>query len=457
MHKHFAVHSMKYLGKREARASERASECSRRFVSLCSLFFYGHLTRYVRKGGGGRREHKSVAPFVTASRATIARTVAMGLLRMLSGRSRAQQAARAHKLPPPDKPKKKLAASRRARRKVVPAPLPGESAEQTWIVLGCDHAGKSTLIAGLCGKANREDVTPTCGFSKSNATFGKHRLRVFDVGGGKGIRGIWDSYYADAHGAIFVVDATESERFGECRSLLHAAYQHAYLIGKPLLIVANKSDLPHAVGPDELADALKMHDLPEGAHRICRAAVLSDAMVGAQATDGIAPSLHWLAMAIQADFGKLQERCMKQSAEQEAADLKKKEERKARLAAKRAAREKEEAEAAAREAVASTPIAASNPDVQVDEAVQSPAPSPPSDNTTVRVSEMTVDRSTRAETVVIPVVDYFSSAASLERASSHLSETTLSPVPRRLQMTQSLRPNSGLAGALPAPLEVEAM
>jgi small GTP-binding protein len=325
--------------------------------------------------------------------------------------------------------------------------MAGGGAEQTWIVLGCDHAGKSTLIAGLCGKANRENLAPTCGFSTSTATLGRHRLRVFDVGGGKGIRGIWDSYYADAHGVIFVVDATEPARFEECRGLLYAAYQHAYLIGKPLLLVANKSDLPQAIGPDELANALHMHDLAPGAHRLCRAAVLSDVLDSAAAASGIAPSLTWLASAIHDDFGRLQERCAQQIAEQEAAERRKKEERKARLAAKRAAQEREEAEEAARAAAGPAAAASTVPPASGDAVLPSPVPSPPAGTSWPGVQA-------RLEPAELPALDYFSAAANLERATSKLSEITISPVPRRAQAASPLKV-SPVARALPMALEVE--
>jgi GTPase SAR1 family protein len=332
--------------------------------------------------------------------------------------------------------------------------MPGDGAEQTWIVLGCDHAGKSTLIASLCGKVNREDMVPTCGFSKSTAALGRHRLRIFDVGGGKGIRGIWDSYYADAHGAIFVVNATEPARFEECRGLLQAAYQHAYLIGKPLLVVANKSDLPQAIGPDELANALRMHELAPGAHRVCRAAVLSDALDSAGASDGIASSLTWLASAIHDDFGRLQERCAEEAAEQGAAERKKKEERKARLAAKREAQEREEAAESARIAAGQATAAMTVEPASGGATPPSPVPSPPAGSHSPCL-QASVEEGTRLESAALAAVDYFAAAVGLERATSMLSEISISPLPRRVQAASPLKDWPVGARGLPMALEVE--
>ena len=109
------------------------------------------------------------------------------------------------------------------KRRVAPAP-PDSPSEITLIIIGCDNAGKSTLIASLCGGKIDSEITPTVGFNLSIARRGGQALRLFDVGGGKNIRSIWDSYYADVHGAIFVVDAAEADRFDEVRGPAAAAW-----------------------------------------------------------------------------------------------------------------------------------------------------------------------------------------------------------------------------------------
>ena len=96
-------------------------------------------------------------------------------------------------------------------------------AEQTLIVLGCDNAGKTTLIARLNNNAKPIDESPTVGFSNGTGKLAGIPLTLFDVGGGKNIRGIWDSYYADVHAAIFVVDSADSSRFPEMRAQLSRA------------------------------------------------------------------------------------------------------------------------------------------------------------------------------------------------------------------------------------------
>ena len=54
---------------------------------------------------------------------------------------------------------------------------------------------------------------------------------------------------------LFVVDAADSARFEEAKALLVQATEHECLRGKPLLILANKQDLPPPGRPSEIAVA----------------------------------------------------------------------------------------------------------------------------------------------------------------------------------------------------------
>ena len=62
------------------------------------------------------------------------------------------------------------------------------------IILGPSNVGKTTVVASLCGEPT-DDILPTVGFSPEMLTLEDgRRLSVYDVGGGKRIRGIWDTY-----------------------------------------------------------------------------------------------------------------------------------------------------------------------------------------------------------------------------------------------------------------------
>ena len=265
------------------------------------------------------------------------------------------------------------------------APKDGGGAELTVVLIGCDGAGKTTLAARLASLHISDTPDSTVGFSPvPKATHAGAQLKLFDLGGGPQIRGIWHSYYADVHACIFVVDAAAPERFAEAAALLREAAKHEAIAGKPLLVLANKQDLPQAASAAEIADALRLHELDVGeaaqaGDRLCVQAgagsLAGAGSAGAIASQGdsktdrmgrvervgtIVPgsqadaALSWLMGVVREQYATLQERVTRQAAEQKERERKAKEERRARLAAKRKAREEaaaaEEAAKAAEEA-----------------------------------------------------------------------------------------------------------
>ena len=57
-------------------------------------------------------------------------------------------------------------------------------------------------------------------------------MKFYDLGGGENIRSIWDKYYHDAHGLLYVVDGADGARWGQSKGLFAAATSHKYLEGK---------------------------------------------------------------------------------------------------------------------------------------------------------------------------------------------------------------------------------
>jgi ADP-ribosylation factor related protein 1 len=83
-----------------------------------------------------------------------------------------------------------------------------------------------------------------------------HRARInfWDLGGQKQLQSIWEKYYDDCHAIVFVVDATDRERIDECRITLEKVIRNDIVDGVPVLMLANKQDLP---------GALKLHEIKE--------------------------------------------------------------------------------------------------------------------------------------------------------------------------------------------------
>ncbi|CAD1808804.1 ADP-ribosylation factor family protein [Candida parapsilosis] len=96
-------------------------------------------------------------------------------------------------------------------------------------------------------------------------------LKFWDLGGQRSLRNMWSRYFKQCHGIIFIIDSTDTERFQECyETLIQIAHDDSWLlsgendnpetngdyertigldgtVNVPILMLANKQDLPQAV------------------------------------------------------------------------------------------------------------------------------------------------------------------------------------------------------------------
>ena len=112
----------------------------------------------------------------------------------------------------------------------------------TLVFLGLDGAGKTTCVAALKGEPT-EDATQTWGFNSESVELSNASVQVYDLGGGKSIRKIWENYYAEVHGIIFVVDASDEDRHAEAKEAFQEAVSHAYARVREL----ESPELPHSL------------------------------------------------------------------------------------------------------------------------------------------------------------------------------------------------------------------
>ena len=85
---------------------------------------------------------------------------------------------------------------------------------------------------------------PTQGFNVKSLASGTVKLNVWDIGGQKAIRPYWRNYYDRTDALIYVIDSSDSRRMEESGSELDQLLHEEKLKGVPLLILANKQDLP---------------------------------------------------------------------------------------------------------------------------------------------------------------------------------------------------------------------
>ena len=127
------------------------------------------------------------------------------------------------------------------------------------LMLGLDAAGKTTVLYKL--KLNETVATiPTIGFNVESVQPVKNvTFTVWDVGGQDKIRPLWRHYFVGCEGLIFVVDSTDARRFDEAREELTWILDSDEMVGVPLVILANKQDLPQALSPSDVATKLGLN------------------------------------------------------------------------------------------------------------------------------------------------------------------------------------------------------
>ncbi|XP_033104724.1 ADP-ribosylation factor-like isoform X2 [Anneissia japonica] len=130
------------------------------------------------------------------------------------------------------------------------------------LMLGLDAAGKTTILYKL--KLNETVTTiPTIGFNVEEVSPNRNvTFTVWDVGGQDKIRCLWRHYYQGTEGLIFVVDSADSTRFEEAKEELFGILESQEMTrGVPVCVIANKQDLPGALSPSRLGDALSLNKL----------------------------------------------------------------------------------------------------------------------------------------------------------------------------------------------------
>mmetsp|Transcript_29324 Transcript_29324/g.80549 ORF Transcript_29324/g.80549 Transcript_29324/m.80549 type:complete len:252 (+) Transcript_29324:58-813(+) len=150
----------------------------------------------------------------------------------------------------------------------------GKPSEHHVLVLGCSNAGKSTLIRKLWPDPQIEVKSiPNRGFIQvETISYRNLAMTAFDVGGGRrnnknssnSSNQLYQSYFAKTKGLVFVVDGSpaslsSSRMEAAARELHHLLVNHPELRGVPLLLLANKSDVPGAMSPAKLTDYLGLH------------------------------------------------------------------------------------------------------------------------------------------------------------------------------------------------------
>ena len=138
------------------------------------------------------------------------------------------------------------------------------------VLVGLDSSGKSTVLFRL-KYGQYVNAVPTVGFNTEKIRAGGAVWMAWDVGGAERVRPLWRSYTRATDALIFVVDSSSNEeRLEETRVELQrlakdqtTQCQALNISRPPILILANKQDLPGAREPHLLAKSLGLTDFSD--------------------------------------------------------------------------------------------------------------------------------------------------------------------------------------------------
>lgn len=158
------------------------------------------------------------------------------------------------------------------------------------IIVGLDNSGKTTIINRLKPKKNfqRNEVTPTVGYSIEIFTKNNINFTVFDMSGQGKYRDMWAEYCKGIDGIIFVIDSADKLRFAVAKAELNDLLQLVDVKKKlaPILFFANKMDMPGSQGPNEFVELLELSKMTDRNWQI----MSSNALTG----EGLEDGMKWL-------------------------------------------------------------------------------------------------------------------------------------------------------------------
>lgn len=118
--------------------------------------------------------------------------------------------------------------------------------EFTIAIFGLNNAGKTCLLRSLCGNFDF-DTVPSFGFDQKEFQYQNAKITFYDFGVYKDFYSVWTKYLPEIWGYIYLIDASEPERFQESMDLLSSVSNHKWSSYKPCAIVLNKQDQNNAI------------------------------------------------------------------------------------------------------------------------------------------------------------------------------------------------------------------
>ncbi|EJT52100.1 hypothetical protein A1Q2_03308 [Trichosporon asahii var. asahii CBS 8904] len=124
-------------------------------------------------------------------------------------------------------------------------------------IIGLQASGKTSLVNVIGSGQWSEDVVPTVAFNLRQVRKGNVTMKIWDVA--PKFRGMWDRYCRGTNAIVYVVDSADS--LPTATSELHSLLSIPDLAGVPLLVLANKNDLPGSLPVDDIISRMRLAEI----------------------------------------------------------------------------------------------------------------------------------------------------------------------------------------------------
>ncbi|EOY04367.1 ADP-ribosylation factor-like A1A [Theobroma cacao] len=144
--------------------------------------------------------------------------------------------------------------------------LPGSlffKQEMELSLVGLQNAGKTSLVNAIATGGYSEDMIPTVGFNMRKVTKGNVTIKLWDLGGQRRFRTMWERYCRGVSAIVYVVDAADRDGVPISRTELHDLLTKPSLSGIPLLVLGNKIDKSEALSKQALVDQLGLESVTD--------------------------------------------------------------------------------------------------------------------------------------------------------------------------------------------------
>ena len=161
--------------------------------------------------------------------------------------------------------------------------------EANVVVVGLDNSGKTTILNALKPpEAQSHDVVPTIGFNVEKFQTQALQFTAFDMSGQGRYRNLWEAYYRDCDGIIFVIDSSDKLRMSVAKDELNMLLENTDIAAKriPILFFANKMDMREALSSIKCSNMLQLEQIHDKPWHICA----SNALTG----EGLEEGVTWL-------------------------------------------------------------------------------------------------------------------------------------------------------------------